>query len=107
MWSVRDAVAERARSRAPVMSFAGGATIVIPSRNVAPDVGRLGIPLEAAALRDLQLLPAIIAREDVLITLLEHLRGDGGASSLQFLLGGPDVLEVHRPAADPRLAALW
>ena len=58
------------------------------------DVGRLRVPLEGVALGRRQRLPALVAGEDVLVGLAEHLGGDRLRDGLLDLgRARPDVLE--------------
>ena len=67
----------------------------------ATDVGRVGIPVEAAALRHVQHPPALIAFEHPGVRAPEHVRVHRAQHRvLDLLLGWPDVLEVDRIARE-------
>ncbi len=64
-----------------------------------PDVGRVGLPGEAIAAGNLQVLPAIIAAEHVGVLLAEHRRGHRREHRLLNLaLGRPQLAQVDRGA---------
>ena len=71
---------------------------VLEERRI-PDVGRIRIPREAIAGRHLQLLPALVALEDVRVLLLELIGPDRREHRLLNLaLARPDVAEIHGPS---------